>query len=1700
MATINASTGADIIVPSNNGDTYRGLAGNDTYIISNAISGKVTIVDTNGSDTIQLVDGLSIASSKFSADSVQLTLSNGAIVQINGADNFTYEVGGNATTGATGSSNTYTQLASAMGVDPLPTGSTISDGSSGSVSGSALSTGSVSYSLSASATNVAEGGSLTYTVTASAASDAATTLTYNVIGDDNGGSVDKAAGSDLDSLSGTVTIEAGETSGTFSISPTADDLNEGLEGIKVTVFDASLDSIGSSTALISNTASVASSSTTLSASADVVAAGAGDDIISGIIQATMANVLTTVNAGDVIDGGDGNDTFKIAATGADGNAAVPINALEITNVETISVNNFATGSGTHTVDMSLITGVTSLGLNASSAAGDTVFSNVPSIVDIFMKNGDADLTVTYVATVVAGAADTQNITVNGVATNTNTLTVAGVETVNLTSTGLKSVIDTLTTDNTTTLNIDGDAKLTIGVIPATAGTINASTMTGDLVISAYNVTPAAASYSGSQGADTVTMTSGELTATRTFEGNGGVDTLVLLAPADWNVLTYGNVTGFEVLGAAELGTYDFSKLAGGVAVLSADATNNGGSVIFSNMPSTSTGTITGTEGFDLLLAQDSADDTANITVGAAAAGGAGITVSDPIALAEFETVNLVSGGLTDSVAPIESAQMTTLNVSGQGVSVAITAATGIKTIDGSAIVDAGGTGLTITANPGTAAKGGVTMTGTDFGLDNLLGGAGADTIKGGGVADSLSGAGGADTIHGGSGNDLIIGGGGIDTLHGDGGNDNFIVVTTGDFTSLASAETISGGDGTDTLIFGGTSTLAAGTHAVNNIGTAYTIAATDLHNVDVEQIHSYETGTFTLTVDDNYFTNSGNTVLKFDNATTAGAMTITGSALSAANSIDVQASGAAVVNTFTGGKGDDVFRFDSTNAAGWSTDDTVAGGGGTDKIIMTLVANMTAVANTNLVSRVEEISFIGSGAITAELAINNGTFVTETVAGVKNTVVGVVDASGMVGTGVLTFNGALETDSKMIITGGRGNDIITGGSKADTITGGYGNDNITGGPGIDILDGGAGNDTFTVATIENFVLMSSGEVVTGGDGSTDTIDFTDTAATTVAAADLVNMTGIEIVEMGGTGDDSVTVSDQVFANNGATSLKIENSAAGTFTVNAAGVSAANSINVQYDAAAGNIAIVDTVTGGSGDDTILFTDGRQWTTDDIINGGLGTDTITVMVGTNGTEALAAGTQSGLSNIENINIIVGGANTADAAITTADANFAATDATINGAGVPGALTINAAAETDSNLTILGGTGADILTGGSNPTKVDTITGGLGTDTITGGLGSDILSGGAGADIFSYSATNQSNTSTPDSITDFTSGTDKIFITVDLSSKVSAQTYNTTLTAAKADVTAAQNSLTGVAGQLVYVTGEEALYLNDDSNNLLTSLDYKIGVNAAATATSTIAEGDVNITITGSSTASNTITTGGGADNITGGAAADIVVTGAGIDTITTLGAGADILSTGAGADIVTDFSDTSSIDTLKLGNNELGTAITTASDDDSITAGVDLVTDFEEAANKDTLEIDISAINAIDGVIDFVLIGNAAISVTAGASVMLADGASDTDMATGATASVLEVQNGGVDSSTLETDLEAGGGAVITTNGVFAVGDAFLIISDDGTNSAVFLVIVGGNGATDDDEFATGELQIVKLITLLGVANAEDVVATNVDYVA
>ena len=119
--TINYSSGNDIIIPTNN-TTYRGLKGDDIYVISKAIpsDASLTIVDTEGKNTIQLTDGLEILSTKFSSSAFQITLSNGAIINISAADKNSYEIGGNITGGIRVEQKNYLEFSKLFGIQAFP--------------------------------------------------------------------------------------------------------------------------------------------------------------------------------------------------------------------------------------------------------------------------------------------------------------------------------------------------------------------------------------------------------------------------------------------------------------------------------------------------------------------------------------------------------------------------------------------------------------------------------------------------------------------------------------------------------------------------------------------------------------------------------------------------------------------------------------------------------------------------------------------------------------------------------------------------------------------------------------------------------------------------------------------------------------------------------------------------------------------------------------------------------------------------------------------------------------------------------------------------------------------------------------------------------------------------------------------------------------------------------------------------------------------------------------------------------------------------------------------------------------------------------------------------------------------------------------------------------------------------------------------
>ena len=145
--TINYSSGNDIIVPTNN-TTYRGLQGDDIYVISKAIpsDSSLSIVDTSGKNIIQLADGLEILSTKFSSSAFQITLSNGAIINISAADKNSYEIGGNITSGIEGEQKNYLEFSKLFGIQDFPKFGSVSGNANLVIKESSFSSNNIDFS------------------------------------------------------------------------------------------------------------------------------------------------------------------------------------------------------------------------------------------------------------------------------------------------------------------------------------------------------------------------------------------------------------------------------------------------------------------------------------------------------------------------------------------------------------------------------------------------------------------------------------------------------------------------------------------------------------------------------------------------------------------------------------------------------------------------------------------------------------------------------------------------------------------------------------------------------------------------------------------------------------------------------------------------------------------------------------------------------------------------------------------------------------------------------------------------------------------------------------------------------------------------------------------------------------------------------------------------------------------------------------------------------------------------------------------------------------------------------------------------------------------------------------------------------------------------------------------------------------------
>ena len=1351
MATINHSSGADIIVPNNNGTTYRGLGGDDTYILSNSIAANaaITIVDTSGANKIQLVDGLSVASTKFAADAVQLTLTNGAVVTINGASNFDFDLGGNSTAGTTGTVKDFAGFAADAGVATLPVSGSVAGASNVSVSGTAWSAGgSASYTVSSSGTKVTEGSDVTFTITSNTAVSADTTFSWTVIGDTNGGTVDAAGSSDIDVLTGTATIAAGSTSTTFNVTPTTDAVVEGIEGIKVSVFDSASNAISSSKILVDNGGSSATSASfTLTTGVDTFTGRSGNDSFD-------ATTLASMNDYDIIDGGDGTDTLTIKfAAAANGTTLIP----QLSNIENIQVTNDIANDTIADDDALVIStaGLTGIESVSAIAGGDAVtFNDLANPVDITIKSAINITTVNFNATALTGASDAIKLTLSGTSSTTVALTddsaatTSVLESLTIDSISVANTLAALTIDGVLlpSLNVTGSTALTItGALGATIGTVDASANSGGLTLTGA---PGATvlSITGSSAADTLTAIGagtttlsmgagndtadfdGNWTGADTYDGGDGTDTLRIdgnVTNAGASSTVFGGLSNVEVLAVDTAHSITLESNTPFATLDLADA-----DVQTVNLNDGYTQDTLVKIGSDLT---DVINNNANVNLTMQANSGAITTNLDVTgSLGTSDTLNIVNAADGTNTFDTNNDVFETINLVAFSATADPTIVTGAYSIGTPA-----GTGVLTINGQGLGAGNVVTITGTlsatpmsittGIAADSVTLGTKADTLVSGAGNDIITATGGSNNITAGDGVDTVTLGTGADTIDMGAGND---IITAG--ANLANTDVIDGGAGTDTLtttaaianssVMGGVSNI----EIINPIGAINTTADGAMG------------GATTFLIND-----AGAQILTLGGAAAGKSWT--------PDTVVSIAAGTASENKLIANSANVGLTVKVTGAdieAGMS----VTGGTGTD--VLEVTADGDGDADLDAVSGVETIIVKDSLTAGDDLTLivnNNITTATETLV--------TYDATELDGSATTAADErfTLTGDASQVplhVTGGGGADALDGGLANDTIEGGAGADTLDGNEGLDNLSGGAGNDTFTLNAKTEYSTAYGTDIIDGGAG-TDTVTFT--GSQNLSATQLSTITNTEswTVPAG----SEFTISDAVLANN--PGLAFNFAGAGTLTTgeDTAGASLMSTALNITSTATGALKLV----GSSAADTFTFQQTEELNASDTIDGNGGIDIIYIEnddeavggVGDGVGTATTAALGTSVTNVEKLVVtdLSLDNNAGDVTITLA-AGMTQTAFEVDGTSLDANVTTLANGEmltvTNSDnlkLTALGGSfgdsltggsGADILTGnGGNDTLLgaagnDVITGGDGIDSITGGAGVDSIDGGAGNDI--------------------------------------------------------------------------------------------------------------------------------------------------------------------------------------------------------------------------------------------------------------------------------------------------------------------------------------------------------------------------------
>lgn len=997
--------------------------------------------------------------------------------------------------------------------------------------------------------------------------------------------------------------------------------------------------------------------------------------IFGLFDTTAGSVNTSFNSGDQIDGKDGSGSLDLTIVGA---AAGTSSGAIVKNVGTINVSNSTTTGGSFNYDASTTTGMKAFKVTSSVTQGTTL-SNQAGIVDASMSNGKGSLTISYTATTVAGAADTQKLAVSG--QTGGTFTADGIETIELTGGAVTSKSFTLAGAQLSTVKVLGSGDVSF-TIPSTTRTVDASAATGKVSVSGSNST---LKVTGGTGADTITFT-GTMSTLVTVDGGDGADTLSV--SSDVNGTEFTNVKNVETLSVASTGNItglDVSKV-------------TGLSTVLGQLKNTTPGTRT----IDFQAAADNGDTIA-ITVD-------GVTTT--YTAAAGDTAATIAAAFASSGS--KTLQSATMNATAAG-SVLTLIDTGIGSV-----VTIKGTNASGGSSQSAKINGSSTATGLDGYTNTVSANAQASATLGQTTGSmTLSKVADGSTVLLSSKNLSPISTATTTVVQNTPLN-QMGAVTVG----VTNATTAAATDNKLTVQLNNDNATSTASAAGNKIFTVNSVTADGVETVTIDSIGSFGANRIRVLDLDNSNTNSTKSIV------VTGSQELTLSSIAATgNAIDTAITAGLDASAFTGKftaafasstYGDQVIKggsgADAITMYGLNSGDTVDLGAGSNKLTTVLTGDASIVNLTNVQSLVLASSATAPNASTDAAAIDLRNSPATKSVDISAHATNVSVQSLADGATVSISDGS--TSGKGVTLGSLGtgatlNVTVGYDQSGSTLLGNAGGHGTQANPqGLTVTGAKTLNVTFDGADLASATTPATAASYLGTVSLGSVTDLTMTLSNWSGATGLAPVTSVASL----TSPTTTALANIVINGGSGVAQRLTLGALADFT-NLAKIdaSAANaSVNVGWDGTT-----ADSFRMKSGGSVVL---------------GAGDDVMVWQVSTNGTLAIDGGSSSTVTTSTGDTLrLLGTQNIGPSVIDLSSVTDQV--ATFNGAA-------NAAIQVgfehlDASgiggtygVQVTGGSGVNALTGTA---YADVLDGGAGNDVITGGAGADVIDGGTGVDTY-------------------------------------------------------------------------------------------------------------------------------------------------------------------------------------------------------------------------------------------------------------------------------------------------------------------------------------------------------------------------------